>query len=190
MDFSAEMKKLFADPRTFGAPLENLPKNVQQAANAVLLHYMSREMLSAYWEISNPSPSADSIDALFKETEQKVVDRFTKRKDPVSNPSEFHQDFVNSRNLLLHQLEEYLGPTPDKNVLAPPKSLNHRLMERCAGVSDVTRSRGLLLNSACSIFRKENVPDEAVNVFLLSLIHISAKMGAGASASPPSCASG
>ena len=33
LDFSAEMKKLFADPRTFGAPLENLPKNVQQAAN-------------------------------------------------------------------------------------------------------------------------------------------------------------
>ena len=87
LDFSAEMKKLFADPRTFGAPLENLPRNVQQAANAVLLHYTSREMLSAYWEISNPSPSADSIDALLKETDQKVVDRFTKRKDPVSNPS-------------------------------------------------------------------------------------------------------
>lgn len=166
LDFSAEMKKLFADPRTFGAPLENLPRNVQQAANAVLLHYTSREMLSAYWEISNPSPSADSIDALLKETEQKVVDRFTKRKDPVSNPSEFHQHFVNSRNLLLHQMEEYLGPTPDKNVLAPPKSLSHRLMERSAGVSDVTRSRGLLLNSACSIFRKENVPEDAVNVLL------------------------
>jgi len=114
---------------------------VQQAANAVLLHYTSREMLSAYWEISNPSPSADSIDALLKETEQKVVDRFTNGKTCL-NPSEFHQHFVNSRNLLLHQMEEYLGPTPDKNVLAPPKSLNHRLMERSAGVSDVTRSRG------------------------------------------------
>jgi hypothetical protein len=73
--------------------LENLPKNVQQAANAALLHYMSREMLSAYWEISNPSPSADSMDALLKETEQKVVARFTKRKDPVSNPGEFYQAF-------------------------------------------------------------------------------------------------
>jgi hypothetical protein len=166
LDFSAEMKKLFADPRTFGAPLENLPKNVQQAANAALLHYMSREMLSAYWEISNPSPSADSMDALLKETEQKVVARFTKRKDPVSNPGEFYQAFVNGRNLLLHQMDEYLGPTPDKGILAPPKSLNHRLMERSAGVNDVTRSRGLLLNSACTIFRKENIPDEAVNVLL------------------------
>jgi len=123
-------------------------------------------MLSAYWEISNPSPSADSIDALLKETEQKVVDRFTKRKDPVANPGGFHQDFVNSRNLLLHQMEEYLGPTPDKNILAPPKSLHHRLLEHSAGVSDVTRARGLLLNSACTIFKKENISDDAVNILL------------------------
>ena len=65
----------------FSGPIEDLPKNVQQAANAALLHYMTREMLGAYWEISNPSPNADSsLDALLAENEQKVIDRFTKRE--------------------------------------------------------------------------------------------------------------
>ncbi len=166
LDFSAEMKKLFADPRTFGAPLEDHPKSVQQAANSVLLHYTSRELVGAYWEISNPSPSAASLDALLSETEQKVVDRFTKRKNPVSDPGQFYQDFVSARNLIVHQVEEYLGPPADHTILAPPKTLQRRLMERSAGVSSVSRSRGLLLNSACMIFRRESIPDDAVSVLL------------------------
>ena len=166
LDFSEELKRVFADPRTFGAPLDNTPKNVQQAANSVLLHYMSHEMLSAYWEISNPSPSSESIEALLKETEHKVLERFTKRQHPVSHPTEFYNDFVNARELLVHQMEEYLGPNADKTVLVPPKSLKMRLLERSAGVSDVTRSRGLLLGSACMLFRNATVPEDKIETLL------------------------
>jgi len=166
LNFSAEMKKLFADPRNFGVPIEDHPKSVQQAANSVLLHYMTREMVGAYWEISNPSPNASSLDALLAENEQKVIDRFTKREHPIADPVEFHKEFLNARNLLVRQVEEYLGPPEDQSILAPPKSLQHRLMERSAGVGSVTRSRGLLLNSACMVLRQENISDDAVDVLL------------------------
>ena len=49
-------------------------------------------------------------------------------------------------------------------ALAPPRSLLPRLSARSAGVPEVTRSRGLLLRSACAVYR--NVPDEKANTLL------------------------
>lgn len=42
-------------------------------------------------------------------------------------------------------------------MLAPPRSMLQRLSVRSAGVPDVTRSRGLLLRTACAVYR--SVPD-------------------------------
>lgn len=46
-------------------------------------------------------------------------------------------------------------------MLAPPRSLLQRLSTRSPGVSDVTRSRGALLRSACSVHR--GVPDASAD---------------------------
>jgi hypothetical protein len=166
LDFSAELKKVFADPRTFGAPIDSNPKDVQQAANAVLLHYLTREMVGAYFEKSNPVPFADSIDKLLSETEQKVVGRFTQRPHPVSNPQDLYIDFVQARNLLVGQMEEYLGPSAEKGITVPPKSLNPRLLEQSPGLASVTSSRGLMLNSVCRLFGKETIADDKVDALL------------------------
>lgn len=166
LDFGRALSGLFTDPRTFGAPLDSDPEKLQQAAHAVLLHYLSRELLSSYWELTNPTPSAESIDALLNETEQKVSDRFTKRKNPVPNPDAFYRDFLSARSLLVNQMQSYSGRSPEKHLLQPPRELGRRLLEKSAGQADVTRSRGLLLNSASMIFGEEKIDPDKLEALL------------------------
>ena len=167
LDFSQAISKMFADPRTFGAPLDTDPKHVKQAANSVLLNYVSRELSSAYWGITSPTPGADSIDALLNVNKFKASEHFTNRKNPVSDVDNHYNSFIAARNLLINQVEEYSGYSNDKTILTPPKQMLHRFMEKSAGNADVTRSRGLLLSTACMMFRKPDlVPDEKVDALL------------------------
>ena len=158
LDFGRELSRLVADPRSFGVELPEHEATIQQAAQVALLNYVSRETLRAYWGISEPIPCTSAFQALQAETEQKVTDRFTKTRYPLSNPADIYRKFDAARQLLTSCTSAYLCTKGSGvEMLAPPRSMLQRLSVRSAGVPDVTRSRGLLLRTACAVYR--TVPD-------------------------------
>lgn len=162
LDFGRELARLVADPRSFGVELPESEATIQQAAQAAVLNYVSRETLRAYWGISEPIPCTSAFEALHAETEQKVTDRFTKTRHPLSDPAGIFQKFDAARRLLRSCTSAYLSTKGSGvEMLAPPRSLLQRLSTRSPGVSDVTRSRGALLRSACSVHR--GVPDASAD---------------------------
>ncbi len=154
LDFGRELSRLVADPRSFGVELPDNEGTIQQAAQVALLNYVSRETLRAYWGISEPIPCTSAFQALQAENEQKVTDRFTKTRYPLPNPADIYRKFDAARQLLAQCTSAYLC-TKESGVelIAPPRSLLQRLSVRSSGVADVTRSRGLLLRTACAAFR-------------------------------------
>ncbi len=158
LDFGRELSRLVADPRSFGVELPEQETTIQQAAQVAVLNYVSRETLRAYWGISEPIPCTSAFEALNAENERKVTDRFTKTRHPLSDPAGIYQKFNAARTLLSSCTSAYLcAKGSGVEILAPPRSLLQRLSARSAGVADVTRSRGMLLRSACAAFR--SVPD-------------------------------
>jgi hypothetical protein len=165
LDFGRELSRLVADPRSFGVELPNHEATIQQAAQVTLLNYVSRETLRAYWGISEPIPCTSAFQALQAENEQKVTDRFTKTRYPLANPADIYRKFEAARQLLTGCASAYLCTKGSGvEMLAPPRSMLQRLSVRSAGVPDVTRSRGLLLRTACAIYR--TVPDAKADNFL------------------------
>lgn len=168
VDFTQELGRLLADPRSLGIELPvNNGTAIQQAAQAAWLNYVSRDLLTAYWGISEPVPSLASIQALQAETEQRVTDRFTKSTHPLANPKDLFEKFSLARGMLVASLSDYLGtaggPDLPAGLALAPKSLVPRLMERSDGSPEVTRSRGQLLRSACAVFRGSELSDEAAD---------------------------
>jgi hypothetical protein len=166
LDFSSALNKLFADPRTFGAPIDNDPKLIKQAANSVLLNYVSRELSSTYWGITAPTLGMDSIDAILNVNKFKASEHFSVGQTKVADVEAFFDSFSEARNLLVNQVEEYSGYALDKSMVTPPKQLLHKFLERSAGNADVTHSRGLLLRTACELFKAAPVPDDKIEALL------------------------
>jgi hypothetical protein len=165
LDFGRELSRLVADPRSFGVELPNHQGTIQQAAQVALLNYISRDTLRAYWGISEPIPCTSAFQALQAENERKVTDRFTKTRCPLANPADIYRKFDAARQLLARCTSAYLCTKGSGvEMLAPPRSMLHRLSVRSAGVPDVTRSRGLLLRTACAVYR--SVPDAKADSFL------------------------
>jgi len=162
LDFGRELARLVADPRSFGVELPEHEATIQQAAQVAVLNYISRETLRAYWGISEPIPCTSAFEALHSETEQKVTDRFTKTRHPLSDPAGIYQQFDAARRLLSSRTSAYLCTKGSGvEMLAPPRSLLQRLTSRSTGVADVTRSRGVLLKSACAVYR--GVPEASAD---------------------------
>jgi hypothetical protein len=154
LDFGGELSRVVADPRSFGVELPNTGPTIQQASQVALLNYVSRDLLRAYWGISEPIPCASAFEALQAENEHKVTDRFTKTCAPLSNPADLYRKFDAARRVLMSCASGYLcSKGSGVEMLAPPRSLLPRLSARSAGVPEVTRSRGLLLRSACAVYR-------------------------------------
>ncbi len=165
LDFGRELSRLVADPRSFGVELPNHETTIQQASQAALLNYVSRDLLRAYWGISEPIPCASAFEALQAENEHKVTDRFTKTRTPLSDPAGIYRRFDAARQLLMSCASGFVcSKGSGLETLAPPRSLLPRLSARSAGVPEVTRSRGLLLRSACAIYR--SVSDEKAEALL------------------------
>ncbi|ODU25328.1 MAG: hypothetical protein ABS95_00210 [Verrucomicrobia bacterium SCN 57-15] len=165
LDFGLELARLVGDPRSFGVELPKDGSTIQQAAQVAVLNYVSRETLRAYWGISEPIPCTAAFEALQAENEHKVTDRFTKTRHPLSNPADIYRKFDATRQLLTSCTSAYLC-TKGSGVetIAPPRSMLQRLSARSAGVADVTRSRGLLLRTACAVYRA--VPDAKADSLL------------------------
>jgi hypothetical protein len=165
LNFRKELARLICDPRIVGLEMPEREMNTQKAANAVLLNYISRETLQAYWGVTEPLPCLAAFEALQDETEQKVTDRFTKRRHPLSDPAAIYKSFDAARRLITECTAAFLGAKTSKTeTLIPPASLLQRLSARSPGDSYVTRSRGQLLRAACRPFR--HVPEETINNFV------------------------
>ena len=174
LDFGTELSRLVADPRSFGVELPNHEQTIQQAAQAALLNYVSRDLLRAYWGIGEPIPCAAAFEALQAENEHKVTDRFTKTPTPLSNPADLYRKFDAARQLLTSCASGYLcSKGSEVETLAPPRSLLPRLSARSAGIPDVSRSRGLLLRSACAVYR--DLPEEKANALLKEICFLSSR---------------
>jgi hypothetical protein len=165
LDFGRELSRLVADPRSFGVELPDHDSTIQQMAQVALLNYISRDTLRAYWGISEPIPCTSAFQALQAENERKVTDRFTRTRCPLANPADIYRKFDAARQLLARCTSAYLCTKGSGvEMLAPPRSMLHRLSVRSTGVPDVTRSRGLLLRTACAVYR--SVPDAKADSFL------------------------
>lgn len=165
LDFGREISRLVADPRSFGVELPENGSTIQQAAQVAVLNYVSRETLRAYWGVSEPIPCTAAFEALQAENEHKVTDRFTKTRHPLADPADIYRKFDAARQLLTSCTSAYLCiKGSGVETIAPPRSMLQRLSARSAGVADVTRSRGLLLRSACAVYRA--VPDAKADSLL------------------------
>lgn len=166
IDFSNELARLVADPRTFGVELPENGAAVQQAAQVALLNHISRELLRSYWGISEPVPCMAAIQALQGENEHKLTDRFTKNRTPLPNPAEVYRKFHQGRELLMENVSNFLCAKSGAEMVPPPNTILNRLMEKAGGLPEVSRSRGLLLRSACAVFRSPELSDDKVDGLL------------------------
>lgn len=175
IDFSNELARLVADPRSFGVELPENGAAVQHAAQVALLNHMSREMLRSYWGISEPIPCMAAIQALQGENEHKLTDRFTKTRAPLPNPAEVYRKFDRARGLLVESVSNFLCAKSATEMLSPPKTILSRLMEKGGGVPEVSRSRGILLRSACAVFRSPKLSDDKVDGLLKEALVLSGR---------------
>jgi hypothetical protein len=174
LDFGDELSRVVADPRSFGVELPNHGPTIQQASQVAMLNYVSRDLLRGYWGISEPIPCTSAFEALQAENEHKVTDRFTKTRAPLSNPADIYRKFDAARQLLTSCASGYLCSTGSGvEMLAPPRSLLPRLSAKSGGVPEVTRSRGLLLRSACAVYR--TVPEEKADALLKEVCVLSGR---------------
>lgn len=165
LDFSAELARLVADPRSFGLELPQHHATIQQAAQIAVLNYVSRETLRAYWGLSEPIPCMAAFQALQQENEQKVTDRFTRAVRPLPDPAGLYRKFAAARQLLTKYSSAYLCARETAGPLQPPPpSLLQRLSVQSAGLADVSRSRGALLRTACALY--QNLPEARIHDFL------------------------
>lgn len=176
LDFTTELAQLVAD-QGFGAELPQA--DVKGASKAVVMSYIAQDLLTGYWGISNPIPCMAAIQALHKENEQRVTDRFTKSKTPRSNQQEIYQHFTRARSLLTETVADYLdmaGQTdPSLGQTLPPKSMMNRLMLRNGSIAEVTRSRGILLRSSSALFRNSSISAEKVNTLLTESVMLTGR---------------
>src|SRR5205807_979361 len=93
---------------------------------------------------------------------------------PLSNPAEIYCKFDAARQLLMSCATGYsCSKGSGVETLAPPRSLLPRLSAKSGGVPEVTRSRGLLLRSACALYR--TVPEEKADALLKEVCVLSGR---------------
>jgi len=175
VDFSNELARLVADPRSFGIELPENGAALQQAAQVALLNYISRDLLRSYWDISEPIPCMAAIQALQRENEHKLTDRFTKRRVPLPNPADIYRKFERARELLTESVSNFLCARSGGEMVLAPKTILSRLMEKGGGLPEVSRARGLLLRNACAVFRSSGLSDEKVDSLLKEVAVLSGR---------------